>query len=141
MGYTIYWQQRECTVGIWRTAVHGVKAILEAAAARGIQCDVIELSSSGNILFAGPVGETYENFLVGFCGSSDQGTLAFCKTMQRAYDPVVRAVLMYLCDLGIVWNINTDAGVEVLEQSHVQLAQELLVAAGVRRVTRSAYDT
>lgn len=139
MGYTIYWQQRECTIGIWRTAVRGVEAILEAAAARGIQCDVIELSSNANILFAGPVGETCEDFLVGFCGSSAHGTLAFCKTMQRAYDPVVRAVLMYLCDLGIVWNISTDAGDEVLEQMHVQLAQDLVVSAGVRRVTRSVH--
>lgn len=133
MGYTVYWKQRECSAGAWRSLQRHVTAILVAAAQRGIECRVIELNSRV-IAFAGPDGETCEDFRVTRTGSNsnsgsddDSNSVCFCKTMMRAYDPVVKAVVLKMCALGIAYDMNTDAAWDSSnEAAHAQLAQELL---------------
>jgi hypothetical protein len=111
-----------------------VTAILAAAAQRGIECRVIELNSRV-IAFAGPDGETFEDFRVTRTGSNSGSdddsnssySVCFCKTMMRAYDPVVKAVVMKMCALGIAYDMNTDAAWDSYKEgAHAQLAQELL---------------
>jgi hypothetical protein len=102
-----------------------VTAILAAAAQRGIECRVIELNSRV-IAFAGPDGETCEDFRVTRTGTGSN-SVCFCKTMMRAYDPVVKAVVLKMCALGIAYDMNTDAAWDSShEAAHAQLAQELL---------------
>jgi hypothetical protein len=101
MGYTVYWKQRECSAGAWRSLQRHVTAILAAAAQRGIECRVIELNSCV-IAFAGPDGETCEDFRVQRSNGSSSDSVCFCKTMMRAYDPVVKAVVMKMCALHMI---------------------------------------
>jgi len=47
--------------------------------------------------------------------------------MMRAYDPVLKAVVMKMCALGIAYDMRTDAASdESHEQANAQLAHELL---------------
>lgn len=66
MGYTIYWYRKlpplkGCSVEVWANLQSGVQAILAAAAAQGIPCEVIEISSA-RIAFNGPEGESCDSF-------------------------------------------------------------------------------
>jgi hypothetical protein len=137
MGYTIYWEWRGCSLPLWHVVCLGVQALLQAAAARGIGCVATELSDAA-IEFEGPVEQACESFRVDRSSSSTQCS---CKTMLRAYDPVIRVAVMFMCDLGVAGGMCTDGAWDDAQgQQHAATTYQLLLAAGLGRGSRARGD-
>jgi hypothetical protein len=126
-----------CSSSIWGTLRAGIEAVLATAVALGITCRVVELSNN-RIQFAGQAGERCEDL----CNSYQledvavDGGFEFCKTLMHAYDPVVKADVMYMCDLGVAWGMSSDGALDTaLVEQHAQMACEL---SGLRCATRSS---